>query len=31
MAGYDNISYFYGIFKNKYGHTPKKYREQFAD
>lgn len=28
QVGYDNISYFYGIFKNKYGHTPKKFREQ---
>lgn len=28
-VGYDNISYFYRIFKNKYGLTPKQYREQF--
>lgn len=27
-VGYDNISYFYKIFKNKYGKTPKQYREQ---
>jgi len=27
--GYDNISYFYRIFKKKYGVTPKRYREQF--
>ena len=26
--GYDNISYFYRIFKRKYGVTPKQYREQ---
>ncbi|MCC3355861.1 AraC family transcriptional regulator [Bacillus sp. REN16] len=26
--GYDNISYFYRIFKNKYGVTPKRFREQ---
>ncbi|WP_077619350.1 AraC family transcriptional regulator [Bacillus sinesaloumensis] len=26
--GYDNISYFYRIFKKKYGVTPKQYREQ---
>jgi YesN/AraC family two-component response regulator len=28
MVGYDNISYFYRIFKTKYGVTPKKFREQ---
>ncbi|OLS42203.1 AraC family transcriptional regulator [Bacillus sp. MRMR6] len=28
LVGYDNISYFYKIFKNKYGLTPKKFREQ---
>jgi AraC-like DNA-binding protein/mannose-6-phosphate isomerase-like protein (cupin superfamily) len=28
QVGYDNISYFYRIFKGKYGQTPKKYREQ---
>ncbi|MFC4321579.1 AraC family transcriptional regulator [Litchfieldia salsa] len=27
QVGYDNISYFYRIFKNKYGQTPKQYRE----
>jgi YesN/AraC family two-component response regulator len=27
-VGYDNISYFYRIFKNKYGKTPKQIREQ---
>ncbi|WP_100407091.1 AraC family transcriptional regulator [Bacillus solitudinis] len=27
--GYDNISYFYRIFKEKYGKTPKKYRESY--
>jgi AraC-like DNA-binding protein/mannose-6-phosphate isomerase-like protein (cupin superfamily) len=27
-VGYDNISYFYRIFKNKYGKTPKQLREQ---
>jgi YesN/AraC family two-component response regulator len=30
-VGYDNISYFYRIFKNKYGVTPKPYREQFGN
>lgn len=30
QAGYDNISYFYGIFKNKYGQTPKNYRQQLS-
>ncbi len=29
-VGYDNISYFYRIFKNKYGQTPKQYREQLV-
>lgn len=28
QVGYDNISYFYRIFKGKYGQTPKEYREQ---
>jgi AraC-like DNA-binding protein/mannose-6-phosphate isomerase-like protein (cupin superfamily) len=27
-VGYDNISYFYRIFKSKYGQTPKQYRKQ---
>ncbi|TWE09088.1 AraC-like DNA-binding protein [Neobacillus bataviensis] len=27
-VGYDNISYFYRIFKGKYGQTPKEFREQ---
>ncbi|SDK01375.1 AraC family transcriptional regulator [Sediminibacillus albus] len=30
QVGYDNISYFYRIFKNKYGVTPKKYRENLT-
>lgn len=30
QIGYDNISYFYRIFKNKYGVTPKKYREKLV-
>ncbi|WP_077624571.1 AraC family transcriptional regulator [Sediminibacillus massiliensis] len=30
QVGYDNVSYFYRIFKDKYGLTPKKYREQFT-
>jgi AraC-like DNA-binding protein/mannose-6-phosphate isomerase-like protein (cupin superfamily) len=30
-VGYDNISYFYRIFKNKYGITPKKLREQLEN
>jgi len=28
QVGYDNISYFYRIFKGKYGLTPKEYRKQ---
>lgn len=28
QIGYDNISYFYRIFKGKYGQTPKEFREQ---
>jgi YesN/AraC family two-component response regulator len=28
QVGYDNISYFYRIFKGKYGQTPKELREQ---
>ncbi|MDL4843040.1 AraC family transcriptional regulator [Aquibacillus rhizosphaerae] len=31
QVGYDNISYFYRIFKSKYGLTPKKYREQLMN
>ncbi|WP_456271147.1 AraC family transcriptional regulator [Bacillus sp. AK031] len=27
-VGYDNISYFYRVFKSKYGYTPKQFREQ---
>lgn len=30
QVGYDNISYFYRIFKNKYNQTPKKFREHLA-
>jgi YesN/AraC family two-component response regulator len=30
-VGYDNISYFYRIFKNKFGLTPKKFRDQLVD
>jgi YesN/AraC family two-component response regulator len=30
MVGYDNVSYFYRIFKNKFGLTPKNLREQIA-
>jgi AraC-like DNA-binding protein/mannose-6-phosphate isomerase-like protein (cupin superfamily) len=30
-VGYDNISYFYRIFKNKYGVTPKQFREQLGN
>ncbi|WP_407271200.1 AraC family transcriptional regulator [Radiobacillus sp. PE A8.2] len=29
QVGYDNISYFYRIFKSKYNLTPKQYRERF--
>ncbi|MDQ0229842.1 AraC family transcriptional regulator [Metabacillus malikii] len=28
QVGYENISYFYRVFKSKYGYTPKKYRER---
>ena len=28
QVGYDNISYFYRIFKGKYGQTPKEFRDQ---
>lgn len=31
LVGYDNISYFYRIFKNKFGLTPKKLREQLVN
>lgn len=31
LIGYDNISYFYRIFKNKFGLTPKKLREQLVN
>lgn len=31
FIGYDNVSYFYRIFKSKYGYTPKKIREQLAN
>jgi AraC-like DNA-binding protein len=30
QAGYDNISYFYRIFKNKYGQTPKQLRDHLV-
>lgn len=30
LVGYDNVSYFYRIFKNKFGQTPKNLREQIA-
>lgn len=30
QVGYDNISYFYRIFKAKYGKTPKEYKEQIG-
>jgi len=30
FIGYDNVSYFYRIFRSKYGYTPKKIREQLA-
>lgn len=29
-VGYENISYFYRVFKSKYGYTPKKFREQLS-
>ncbi|MDN4526650.1 AraC family transcriptional regulator [Fictibacillus fluitans] len=29
-TGYDNVSYFYRIFRDKFGHTPKELREQSA-
>lgn len=28
QVGYENISYFYRVFKSKYGYTPKQFREQ---
>lgn len=31
QVGYENISYFYRVFKDKYGYTPKQYREQLID
>ncbi len=31
FVGYDNVSYFYRIFKNKYGYTPKTIREQLVN
>lgn len=31
LVGYDNISYFYRIFKKKFGLTPKKLREQLVN
>lgn len=30
QVGYDNVSYFYRIFKNKYKQTPKQFREHLA-
>lgn len=30
QVGYDNVSYFYRIFKNKYNLTPKQFREHLA-
>lgn len=30
QVGYDNISYFYRIFKSKYGQTPKQFRDQLV-
>ncbi|MHC5534557.1 AraC family transcriptional regulator [Priestia megaterium] len=30
QVGYDNVSYFYRIFKNKYNQTPKQFREHLA-
>ena len=29
-VGYENISYFYRVFKSKYGYTPKKFRDQLS-
>jgi len=29
-VGYENISYFYRVFKSKYGYTPKQFREQLT-
>lgn len=29
-VGFDNLSYFYRIFKQKYGMTPKQYREKYS-
>ncbi|MDG5789719.1 AraC family transcriptional regulator [Evansella sp. AB-P1] len=31
QVGYDNISYFYRIFKEKYGQTPKRFRNNFIN
>ena len=31
QVGYDNISYFYRIFKAKYGLTPKEYKKQIRN
>ncbi|KAB8138857.1 AraC family transcriptional regulator [Gracilibacillus oryzae] len=30
-VGYENISYFYRLFKQKYGHTPKMYKKQLTE
>ncbi len=30
-VGYENISYFYKVFKSKFGYTPKKFREQLLN
>jgi YesN/AraC family two-component response regulator len=27
LVGYENLTYFYKIFKEKYGHTPKDYKK----
>lgn len=27
LVGYENLTYFYKIFKEKYGYTPKKYKD----
>ncbi|MDO5518713.1 MAG: AraC family transcriptional regulator [Clostridium sp.] len=27
LVGYENLTYFYKIFKGKYGYTPKEYRK----